>query len=66
VTLPAVLTEAIEGLVLIHVPPLVALLSVIDEPTHVLSSPDISSTSGKALTVIVFSLNVVQPFVVTL
>jgi hypothetical protein len=44
-------TRAIAVLLLLHMPPLVALLSVTEAPTHMLVVPVIAA--GKGLTVIV-------------
>jgi len=43
VTVPAEVTVAIEVLLLLHVPPAVESVRVIDEPTHVLVGPAIGA-----------------------
>jgi hypothetical protein len=51
VTTPVVLTEAIAALLLAHVPPVVALLNVVDVPKHRPVAPVIAATVGLAFTV---------------
>ena len=51
VTTPEVLTEPTAGLVLLHAPPLVALVSEVLAPAHTIAVPVIVPASGRGLTV---------------
>ena len=61
VTTPVLLTVAIAELLLVHVPPLVALVRVVVEPTQVELIPAIAATTGAEVTVTVVVTAVVQP-----
>ena len=50
VALPAV---AIMGLLVLHVPPVVASVNVVADPTHVVAAPVIADGSGLIVTVFV-------------
>src|ERR1017187_1564780 len=54
VTTPAPLTPAIAALVLLHVPPVVVSVKVIDEPGHTLPEPVIVPALGRGLIVTIF------------
>ena len=53
VTTPPAVMVATAGVALLHVPPAVALLSVVVEPTHTLVTPVITAGSGLTVTVVV-------------
>ena len=62
VTTPVLLTEAMAGLLLLHAPPGVALVSVVDSPKHTTRVPKIVDTVGKVVnTVMVVVVDKVQP-----
>lgn len=42
---------AVEALLVLHVPPVVASVSVVDAPTHTLAVPDMAAGSGLTVTV---------------
>jgi hypothetical protein len=48
---PVVLTVRTAGLLLLHVPPIVASVSVADEPAHNVPTPAMAPTAGAAFTV---------------
>lgn len=50
VTTPADVTVAIPVLALLHVPPVVASVSVVEEPLQVVGLPDIAAGNGLTLT----------------
>jgi hypothetical protein len=52
-------TLAIDALAVLHEPPVVASVRVIEEPSHTLDGPAIAATEGAAFTVIA-SLTVVE------
>jgi hypothetical protein len=51
---------AIEGVLLVHTPPVVVLVSVVAIPAHAVAVPDIAATVGSALTVTDLLTEVVQ------
>ena len=53
VTTPPAVIVAMAGDALLHVPPAVALLSVVVDPTHTLVVPVITAGSGLTVTVVV-------------
>lgn len=53
VTIPVVPTDPDEGRLLLHVPPGVTSLKVVDVPTQIFTVPVIAATVGKGLTVII-------------
>jgi hypothetical protein len=50
-------TEAVAGVLLLHVPPVVILVSVMDEPRHTLPGPEIAAGNGLMVTM----ADVLQP-----
>ena len=62
VTIPVVApTDAMAGLLLLHIPPGSASLSVVVEPAHRLALPVMGEVPGMAFTVIVVITPVPQP-----
>ena len=61
VTTPVVFTVAIAGLLLDQVPPVVASVKVVVEPTQVEFTPEIAATTGAATTVILVVTAVAHP-----
>lgn len=57
VTMPAGLTDAVVGAALVHVPPVVASVSVVVPPAHILALPAIAAGDEVTLT----ALDTVQP-----
>ena len=63
VTKPVLLTVAINGLLVLHVPPGVELVNWVVVPTQVEPLPALADTLGKASTVIVTDIEpAAQPF----
>ena len=66
VTVPVVLTVAIEGLLLLHTPPAVASIKVLTELGQMMVEPVMAATVGAALTVTVVVVAAVPQLLVTL
>ncbi len=61
VTTPVLFIVATDGVLLAHVPPEVALLSVVVVPAHNVAVPDIAATVGNGLIVTLAVTVVLQP-----
>jgi hypothetical protein len=59
VTIPVAPTVAIEVLLLLHTPPGVPSVNVVDAPTHTLDAPEIVPATGNGFTAIVVFAQVV-------
>ena len=66
VTAPVIeFTVAVEGALLVHTPPDVVLVKIVEEPIHAFIVPTIAASVGNAFTLTTACALDVHPFVVT-